>query len=160
MLFTLGYIKYHLTPGQYSTHQISLAWETNSSNTALTRHFIVYFLTIPINTATSKVHTDLDQRIESNFVFMREDIKCSRSVFWEVKAHKHRQPWTAFKFPITSLFVSPIPSFSAYVGYDKKTNLEKIRKYIPQSVLEFPYFFHVDASVKSAPTFESEQSIE
>ena len=90
MLFTLGYIKYYLTPGQYSTHQISLAWETNSSNTALTRHFIVYFLTIPINTATSKVHTDLDQRIESNFVLMREDIKCSRSVFWEVKAHKQR----------------------------------------------------------------------
>lgn len=90
MLFTLGYIKYYLTPGQYSTPQISLAWETNSSNIALTRHFIVYFLTIPINTATSKVNTDLDQRIESNFVLMREDIKFSRSVFWEVKAHKQR----------------------------------------------------------------------
>lgn len=35
-----------------------------------------------------------------------------------------------------------------------------MRKYIPQSVLEFPYFFRFDASVKRAPTFESEQSIE
>ena len=90
MLFTLGYIKYYLTPGQYSTHQISQALETDLSNIALTRHFIVYFLTIPFNTATSKVHTDLDQRIESNYVLMWEDIKCSRSVFWEVKAHKQR----------------------------------------------------------------------